>query len=53
VVDEKAGTLSRIAANGTITRLRDDLERPHGVAVGEDGRIYVTAEAGAGFAGAR
>jgi len=47
VVDERAGTLSRIARDGSITRLRNDLKDPHWVAV-DDGRIYVTAEGGAG-----
>ncbi len=49
VVDERAGTLSRMARDGSITRLRDDLEKPQGVAVAEDGTIYVTANEGAGF----
>jgi len=49
VVDEKAGTLSRIGTDGSIACLRDDLKKPQGVAVAEDGTIYVTAEEGAGF----
>lgn len=49
VVDEKAGTLSRIGTDGSIACLWDDLKKPQGVAVAEDGTIYVTAEEGAGF----
>jgi sugar lactone lactonase YvrE len=49
VVDEKAGTLCRISATKVMTVLRDDLTKPQWVAVAEDGTIYLTAEAGAGF----
>jgi len=49
VVDEKAESLSRITQQGKVSILRKDLEKPQGVAVGEDGTIYVSAEEGVGF----